>query len=258
MTLRVNNLSFNYNSEVSVFKNISFSIEKGEFTSLLGTNGAGKTTLFKLILGFLKPKEGNIYLDDIPLDKYKIKEKAKKIAYIPQFTQTAFPYTVFNTVLMGTSANLSTLRKPKKKEEDLVLEILDSLKIIHLKDKKVSEISGGERQLALIGRALAQNAKILILDEITSNLDYGNRTLVLDILKDLSRSGYSILLSTHNPEAALIYSDKIITLDKGKISFTGAAKELSENNILSHLYKTPISVRTLEQNGKTHYICIPE
>ena len=120
-----------------------------------------------------------------------------------------------------------------------------------------NEISGGERQLALIARALAQKAKILILDEITANLDYGNQIKVLSMISKLTEQGYTILFSTHNPEGALIYADRILLLDSGKISFSDTPEKLAATDLLSSLYKTDLYIEKLSIDNKSRYICIP-
>jgi len=257
MRIEIKNLSFSYNSSQKVLDDISLNLIEGEFVSILGCNGAGKTTLFKSMLGFLTPQKGTILLDKQPLSSYKPKEIAQKIAYIPQLSYSTFDYTVFNTVLMGTTCQISTLSTPKKREEEAVNSILANLGISHLAHKKINEISGGERQLALIARALAQKAKILILDEITANLDYGNQIKVLSMISKLTEQGYTILFSTHNPEGALIYADRILLLDSGKISFSDTPEKLAATDLLSSLYKTDLYIEKLSIDNKSRYICIP-
>jgi ABC-type cobalamin/Fe3+-siderophores transport systems, ATPase components len=257
MRVEIKGLNFAYRKERKTISDLSLSLNEGEFVSLLGCNGAGKTTLFKLILGFLKPDGGTIEFDGVKLENHSAKEIAQKVAYIPQLAFSTFDYTVFNTVLMGTTAQISTLSSPGKKEEERVWEMLEKLNITNLAERKINEISGGERQLALIARALSQNAKILILDEITANLDYGNTISVLEIIKDLSRQGYTILLSTHNPETALFYADRIMLLEHGAISFSGTPGQLAKEDRLSRLYGKPLFVKEIEVDGRLRYVCLP-
>ncbi len=257
MRVQIEDLCFTYPSGQKVLCNLSLSLKSGEFVALLGCNGAGKTTLFKSLLGFLPLQKGRVFIDGKEIEEYQARELAQKIAYIPQSSFSTFNYTVFNTVLMGTTCQLSTFSSPKKEERKQVLEILERLNILHLKDKRVKEISGGERQLTLIARALAQKAKILILDEVATNLDYGNQILLLNMIANLSRQGYTILFATHNPEGALTYADRVILLDKGHIIFSAPPCKLAGSTLLSQIYHTPLHIQEIFMADKLRYVCLP-
>lgn len=252
MSLKVENLSFSY-FDKQVLDNISFQVKKGEFVCVLGKNGAGKSTLFKLLLGFLKRDEGDIFIEDKSLDEFNRKELAREIAYIPQYSTSAFSYSVFHTVLMGTTCRLDTLGSPKAKEKKIALDALKQFGIDHLSYKNCDSISGGERQLVILARAIAQGSKILVLDEPTANLDYGNQFRVLDTISSLKKMGYSIILSTHNPEQALWFSDKVMFLDNKKILAYGRTKDIVSPSLLKQIYG--IDIDLVEKDGRK--LCFP-
>ena len=241
MILEISDLSFSYPKH-PVLPNISLSAKGGEFISLLGNNGSGKTTLFKSILGLLKVKSGSVSIDGENLNNMSIKERAKKTAYIPQETKQVFAYSVLSQVLMGCTANISTLASPGEKEVQTALDALKTLGIEHLKDRNINALSGGERQLVLCARALAGKAKCLLFDEPTASLDYGNQISVLSIIHKLTKSGYLAIVSTHNVEQALNFSTRIILLNNKQITFNGTPEQLVNSDILERFYMTPLSV----------------
>lgn len=244
-----------YKTDTLVLKDVSFTISSGEMVAFLGKNGAGKTTLLRNIPSFLTPLSGDVLIDGISVRSMSLQDKAKAIAYIPQFSQTAFAYTVKESVLMGRSPHISLFSKPSREDERRALEILEELGILALADRPTNEISGGERQLVLIARALMQDAKLLILDEPTSFLDYSNQLLVLEKTYELVKKGYACLYSTHNPDLALAYSTRILAMDKGKIAFSMKPEELEGSNALSSIYKRPLIV---ERTQAGRLICVPQ
>lgn len=245
----------NTKADALVLNDVSFSISSGEMIAFLGKNGAGKTTLLRIIPSFLTPLSGDVLIDGVSVHSMPLQDKAKAIAYIPQFSQTAFAYTVRESVLMGRSPHISLFSKPSKNDERRALEILEELGILALVDRPTNEISGGERQLVLIARALMQDAKLLILDEPTSFLDYSNQLLVLEKTYELVKKGYACLYSTHNPDLALAYSTRVLALDKGKIAFSMKPEELEGSDALSSIYKRPLIV---ERTQAGRLICVPQ
>ena len=209
MSVEVSNLSFSYGDRLIIDK-INFYVEDGQLISVLGPNGVGKSTLFRCILGLLKDYTGKIFLTGKDIKKLSTGEMAKLIAYIPQSHYPSFNYSVFDMVLMGTAVQISSLSSPGKKQIELVNRALDKMGIYHLKERGYMQISGGERQLVLLARALVQEAKILVLDEPTSNLDFGNQIKVMLQIKNLAKEGYTIIQSTHNPDQTFLFSDKIM------------------------------------------------
>ena len=217
-------------------QDVSFSVQKGTLTAVLGANGAGKSTLFRCLLGFLTPQAGEIRLSGRPLSAYSRRETAEKIAYIPQSSEPIFNYTVIDTVLMGTTGTMNVLQRPGRRQQEAAMQALQRLGIEALAQRGIGTISGGERQLALIARALVQNAEILIMDEPTANLDFGNQQRVLAQIRALTARGYTVLLSTHNPEHALHYAHRVLALQGGHIAADGPTETALTPQLLQTLY----------------------
>ncbi len=253
--MEVKNLSFSYGTH-EVLKNISFSAEYGEVLSVLGPNAVGKSTLFSCILRLLTPKNGEILIDGNSVASLTAKQLAKKIAYIPQSHNPVFNYSVFDMALMGTTAQLGTFANPGKAQTALVEQALERLGILHLRDRGYLQLSGGERQLTLFARALVQNAKILIMDEPSASLDYGNRLRVMQTVRSLATEGYCIIQSTHDPDQAYLYSDKLLALYDGKVLAHGAPKDVFDAPLISKLYGVEVEVCKI--NGDAHRVCIPK
>ena len=226
MEIEVQNLTFSYGKQPAL-REVSFSVQKGTLTAVLGANGAGKSTLFRCLLGFLTPQAGEIRLSGRPLSAYSRREAAGKIAYIPQSSEPIFNYTVIDTVLMGTTGTMNVLQRPGRRQQEAAMQALQ---------RGIGTISGGERQLALIARALVQNAEILIMDEPTANLDYGNQQRVLAQIRALTARGYTVLLSTHNPEHALHYAHRVLALQGGHIAADGPTETALTPQLLQTLY----------------------
>ena len=188
MSVVIENLYFSYGRD-PVLRDVSFHADYGEFWSVLGPNGAGKSTLFRCILGLLRPTSGNILIDDAPISSLSARQLARKIAYIPQSHNPVFNFPVLDMVLMGTTARLGGFESPKQKEIREAEDALKQLGIFYLRDRGYGNISGGERQLVLIARAIAQKAKILIMDEPSASLDFGNRLHLMQTVRALARDG---------------------------------------------------------------------
>ena len=235
MKLTVSDLRFSYGTH-TVLSGVDFSLSQGEMMSVLGTNGTGKTTLFKCILGFLPQYAGSIQIDGEEARSLHPRELAKRIAYIPQNHQQSFGYSVLDMILMGTAHSLSLFSLPGETQKKDAYAALERLGIAHLAEKNIGRISGGEQQLVLIARALAQKAKLLIMDEPTASLEYGNQDRVMQLVNGLAQDGYSILLSTHNPQHALWYSDHVLALKGGHVLAKGEPDDIITTSFLRDLY----------------------
>lgn len=255
MGIEVKNLSFAYKKGTPVLQNVSFELESGKLVCLLGPNGVGKSTLFKCMLGLLKNFGGSVFIEGEDVSRLTQKQLARKIAYIPQSTAPAFNYTVCEVVLMGTTALTDSFASPGKKEKELADEALETLGIGHLRDRMFMNISGGERQLALIARALAQQAKILFMDEPTANLDYGNQIRVLEKVRELTKRGYTVIQSTHNPEQTFMYADEVLAVKDGKIIAQGRPNEVMDKTLIESLYGVSVRVESLFDDKMR--VCIP-
>ncbi|MEA4902961.1 ABC transporter ATP-binding protein [Desulfitobacterium sp.] len=256
--LEVKNISYSY-GPCKVLHDISFKVESGELMCVLGPNGCGKTTLLKNILGLLSPSVGSIWIDGQEIRKLSPKQLAQVMAYIPQEHTPPFPYTVFDVVLMGRTAYLaSNLSVPGKKDEAIAEEALADLNITYLKDKIYTKISGGERQLVLIARALVQQPKLLVMDEPTSSLDFGKQNVVLEHARNLSRKGISILMVTHDPGHALFCADQVVTMKKGRLLKIGTPQEVISEESMQEMYGTEVKIGNIclpdERNIR---VCVP-
>lgn len=235
MMLDIHALHFSYDDR-AVLQGVDLHLGEGELVFLLGGNGAGKTTLFRCISGLLKPSQGEILLDGKPLSSLSARERAKLIAYIPQINRPVFAYSVLDMVLMGTSHRLGALASPGSAERHIALDALARLGMEDFASRSYAQLSGGEQQLVLIARALAQQSKVLLMDEPTSALDYGNQLKVLDQAASLAQQGYTILLSCHNPQLALLYARRIAALHEGRIIADGEGEDVLTPQCLSTLY----------------------
>ena len=252
MQIELENVSFSY-GVVPTLHDVSFSVRQGALVAVLGPNGAGKSTLFRCILRLLKPSAGTIRLcgeDTAAIDRRRL---AKLAAYIPQSSTPVFNYTVEDAVLMGTTGALSALQAPSRTERERCARALEQLGISDLAQRGIAQLSGGERQLALIARALVQDARVLIMDEPTANLDYGNQRRVMQQVRALADGGYTILLSTHNPEHALHYATQVLALQNGRVIADGVTADTLTPELLAWLYGIHAEVRRIDG----HTVLIP-
>ena len=254
MSIEVKHLSFSYGKR-QVLKDVSFSVGKGRLLSVLGPNGVGKSTLFRCILGLLHGFQGEITVDGVSVSALGARELARKVAYIPQSNYPAFQYSVFDMVLMGTTAQSRAFSPPGPKQEAAAREALERLDIGHLADRSYTRLSGGERQLVLIARALAQQSPVLLMDEPTANLDYGNQIRVLTKVRALADAGYTIVQSTHNPEQSYLFSHQILAMKDGQVLSHGTPDEVMNEDLIKALYGIDAEVVPL-RDGRMR-VCIP-
>lgn len=255
MSIEVKDLSFAYGSHI-VLNQVSFSVHKGSFTALLGANGAGKSTLFRCILGFLPHYQGCITLCGQDIRTLDRRQQARLAAYIPQISAPVFNYTVLETVLMGACGSISPLQRPGQAQRERAMEMLERLGVGYLAGCGINEISGGERQMALIARAMAQQAKILLMDEPTASLDYGNQFRLLQQVRQLADSGYTVLLSTHNPEHAFRFATDVLVLREGGVRAFGPAAETLTEELLREIYRIPLTVADIPVPGGSVKGCV--
>ena len=254
MTLEIRRLAFGY-GERTVGADISLSLATGEVLALLGPNGAGKTTLFKTVLGLLPVKAGDILLDCKPLSAWSRRQRAKRIAYVPQAHAALFPFTVLEVALMGRAPHLAPFSSPGARDRRIAMEALAGLGMAHLATRPYTEISGGERQMALIARALTQEPSILVMDEPTANLDYGNQMRVLSHIRSLAERRLSVVLSTHNPDHAFLVADRVALLHASKLIALGSAREVLTPAALKQLYDIDVVIGSID--GSKARLCAP-
>lgn len=254
MMLTVENLAFGFPQGGRSLTGISFTLSGGDVTCILGPNGAGKTTLIRCLLGGLRPLSGTITVDGVPARNLNARQFAAKVAHVPQSTDSVFGHLVSDIVLMGRSAHLSMMQAPSSHDREITERALERVGIAHLAYRQFATVSGGERQLCLLARALAQEAPILIMDEPAASLDFGNQIKILDIIASLARSGYAILMTTHHPDHALLVGTKILSLREGHVFGSGSPRTLLSSQFLSALYGAP--VRIVEEADGTR-ACVP-
>jgi iron complex transport system ATP-binding protein len=250
----INHAEFSYNGKEKIFKDINLSLENGDVLCILGPNGTGKSTLIKCMNGLLKLNSGDILLDNQSINSMNKNDLAKIIGYIPQTHNSTFAFSVFDVVLMGRAPHLSLTSVPGKKDYKIAEDALKSLGILHLKDKTYTEISGGERQMVLIARVLAQKPRILLLDEPTSHLDFGNQIRTLEVINKLSERGLSVIMTSHFPDHAFLSSNKVAIMNRGTIVDIGTPESVITEDNMRNAYG--IDVKILEVNAYRK-ACIP-
>jgi iron complex transport system ATP-binding protein len=254
MTLELRDLAFGYGAR-TVGQGVTLTLARGEVLALLGPNGAGKTTLFKTMLGLLPVQVGEIVLDGVPLTSLSRADRAKRIGHVPQAHAALFPFPVRDVVLMGRAAHLSPFAAPGATDRAIADEALARLGMTHLADRPYTEISGGERQMVLIARALAQQPGILVMDEPTASLDYGNQMRVLAHIRRLAREGMSIVLSTHNPDHVFMVADRVALLHEGKLAGLGPPQTVLTPQRIKQLYDVDVVMGVLP--GGNAPVCSP-
>lgn len=257
MLIEAKNISGGYGAK-KVCNDISFSLDSGEMLCVAGPNGSGKSTLFRLLLRFNPLMTGEIFFDGRNLQEMTTKELADNVAYIPQNHNPVFAYSVLEVVLMGRVNHFSYLSTPKAVDEDIAHKCLEMLKISKLADNNYMELSGGQRQLVLIARALAQEARVLIMDEPAASLDYANGQLILRAVADLRRKGYAVIMSTHSMDTPFACADKVLLLKTGDVFAYGAPLGTLTPQNLEAVYGIPMDVMQVkDRNNNTRYFCLP-
>lgn len=257
MKLEARNLDFGYRDR-RVGSDVTLSLAAGEVLCLLGPNGSGKTTLFKTLLGLLPPQGGQVLVDGTDARQKKRDEVARLLSYVPQAHVAFFPFTVREVVLMGRTAHLGVFSSPSRHDREVAQAAIERMRLAHLADAIYTRISGGERQLALIARALAQDGRIIVMDEPTANLDFGNQVRVLEHIQAVARAGISVLLSTHDPDHAFLCADRVAMLHEGRLVRLGVPDEVITAESLRRIYGVDVVVtRVPMAGGGERRVCIP-
>lgn len=248
--LSLENIHFRYYPDgPNVLTDLSLNIPSGKVTAILGPNGTGKTTLLHILLGLLKPFQGNVKVSGKPHREYSRQDLSQMIGLVPQFESIPFNFSVFEYVLLGRSPYLKPFQLPGEEDVRITEDALESAGIQHLAEKPVTEISGGERQLVHISRVLSQQTRILLLDEPTAHLDLENQNRILKLLKLMSTRGKTAVLTTHDPNAAIFAADYFVLMNRGNIAAEGDLNKVITAENLSAIYRTPIRVE--HTNGYT-------
>lgn len=235
MSLKAINLEIGYEAKTTV-KDINLQLESGEVLAVLGPNGCGKTTLFRTLIGMLKPLGGQVHVNGNAINSFNRKQLGKLIAYVPQCHNCTFSYSAFDVALMGRLPFLKSYQEPGEKDERIVNDIFYMLNISHLSARKFQTLSGGEKKLILIARALAQEPDYILMDEPTSELDINNTIMVLNQILTLKQKGLGVIVATHMPKEAKVYADKILFLKDNIVLTSGKASKLDDKDLIRDLY----------------------
>ena len=253
MKLAGRGLSIGYSDRL-VGRDLDVALETGEVLALLGPNGSGKTTLLKTLLGLLAPKAGDVQLDGRTLNNYSSRDRARLIAYVPQSHQATFAFTVETVVLMGRIAHGNLFSRPTAADRAVAARSLERFGIAHLRERPYTMISGGERQLALLARALAQEPQFIVLDEPTASLDFGNQGKVMREIRSLAASGHGVLFTTHDPNHAMRAADRAYLLRDGARVADGAVGAVLNREQLMMLYDAPVEKITDPTVGASAFL----
>jgi iron complex transport system ATP-binding protein len=257
-TLEVSGLGFAYGRQ-QVLDGVTFCARAGDLIALLGPNGVGKSTLMRCILGFEHGYTGNIAICGMDAGALSARQMAQRIAYIPQSSSQVFDFTVLELVLMGAAPRLGLLSVPGVSEQTEALEVLDSLGIAHLAHRGCGRISGGEYQLALLARALLQKAHILMMDEPTASLDYGNQYRVMERIAALAHRDFIVLFSAHDPNQVLRHANRALILEGGTLVADGSPVDVMGEQALSALYGINVRRHVVGgSDGEDFMVCVPE
>ena len=256
--IEARHISYAYRPGITILHDVSFSLKEGEILYILGRNGSGKTTLLHCLAGLIKPDRGNVLISGKPIDDYSPSERARRVGLIPQIHSPLFNYSVKEMVMMGRAPHLNWLGSPTYYDNLLVEEALEQVGLTELRDQPYKEISGGERQLALIARGIVQKCKVLLMDEPTAHLDLSNQYRVSEIINQLSRQGLSFIVSSHEVNDALVYSDHVMLMSGGWITEFGPPKDVLTERSLSETYgiKTKL-IFDMENNNTIPRAVVP-
>ena len=256
--LEVEGIRYSYRPRSrEVLQCVSFTLDDGEILCLLGSNGTGKTTLLRCMMGFEKPKAGSITVDGIDMGRLSVKQRAHHMAYVPQYSSLAFPYTAREVVLMGRVSHLQGASGHSDADMQATDEALERLQVTRLANKRYQEMSGGEKQMVLVARALAQQAKTLVMDEPTANLDYHNQVKILAAIKHLAGEGLRILMTSHYPDHAFLACSTVALMNGGRIQKLGKPDDVVTSESLTELYDTPVCVTKTRVGSEWFKTCIP-
>jgi iron complex transport system ATP-binding protein len=252
--LAAHGLGFGYGAKI-VGRDVDLALQSGEVLCLLGPNGSGKTTLFKTMLGLLPAQSGEVRVGGAPMAGLARQQIARRVAYVPQAHSAHFPFRVVDMVVMGRTAHLGLFASPTREDRRKAQGALDRLGIGELAENEYTRISGGQRQLALVARALAQDAPAIVMDEPTASLDFGNQVVVLSEVKRLAAQGLAVLLSTHDPDHAFSVGNRVALLDGGRLIAQGPTGDVLTPERLRAVYGVSVVVERLSQ-GQT--VCAPD
>jgi len=258
MIIEVSDASYSYNRGEVIFEDIGFSVSQGEILSILGPNGCGKTTLLKCINALFSLDAGSVRINGKELHDFHQSDIGKTVGYVPQVSESTFPYTVLEMVLMGRAAHLALFSSPSQHDVDIAQSCLEDLGIAYLAERPYSNISGGQAQLVLIARAMAAEPQVLLLDEPTSHLDFRNQMVILNTLEKLSADkNIASIMTTHFPDHALSVSDKAMLMGDNKTGLSGDVSEVLSEENLQRVFGIDIRIIDFEDENNKIKTIVP-
>ncbi len=258
MSIKVQEICFSYGRE-PVLRNISFEVERGEFVSLIGPNGSGKTTLLKILIHLLIPQKGEVLIFNRNLNSYSRKDIARIIGFVPQDNVFVFPYTVLEVVLMGRTPYLKGIGFESREDVEIAFEAMKLTGTEHFANKPINSLSFGERQRVLIARALAQQPKIILLDEPNAHLDISHQIDIFSLLKTLSvEKRVTVISVSHDLNLVSSYSDKVILLSNGQIYAMGSPESVLTEENIRNVFNTDVLVDLNPATEKPRITLLPD
>ena len=239
--IEARNIRFSYNAS-EVIKNVSLAVAQGEFVGIIGPNGAGKSTMLRILCGILRPKLGATFIFGNNITSFNPRNLAQQIGFVPQETHFSLNYMVEDIVLMGRYPYLHAFQKEGKKDFEVMERALQSAEVFEFKNRTINSLSSGERQGVVIARALAQEPKILILDEPTSHLDLHHQFTIMELLKKLNGQGLSIIIVNHDLNLASLYCQRLVLMHYGEIYSQGTPQLIIDEKILKAVYGTEVKI----------------
>ncbi len=248
--LSVERVTFSYDGTRTILREVSLPIRPGELVVLLGPNGAGKSTLLNCIAGLLSPASGRVVLGEEEVRRIPPNRFARQVAYVPQTLTSVYAFQVRDYIAMGRAPHLGLFRRPGREDLERVDRAMEDLGIAHLARKPCTQLSGGERQMVSVCRAVVQEPRLILFDEPTSALDFGNQARTISLIKRLSLRGYAVLMTTHNPDHAVMLDGTVGVLDREGRLRTGSAEEIVTEELLSRVYRIPVVISHVERAGR--------
>lgn len=254
--LEVRDLHTGYSGR-EIVHGATFDVQRGEFVCILGANGCGKSTTLKTILGLIEPMSGSIEMDGKSTVRMREPERARLFAYIPQTHTPPFPYAVRDVVMLGRTPYIGRLSLASAQDERVVDEAMERMGVAELALRPYTQLSGGQQQLVLIARALAQQPDLLVMDEPTASLDFGNQQLVLHQMRTLAHDGTSVLMVTHDPDHATLCADRVVVMENGEVIAQGAPLDVMDTACMRRIYKAEVEMVDIKVAGRVQRVCVP-
>lgn len=254
--LEVRGLKCGY-GKAEIVHGVDFDIGAGEFVCVLGPNGCGKTTTMKAVLGLLPTMGGSVEVDGRPVAGMTERERARHLAYIPQAHTPPFPFSVADVVILGRTPYVNRMRSVPAEDKRIARESMERMGVLEFAERPYTHLSGGQQQLVLIARALAQQPGLMVMDEPTASLDFGNQQLVLRQMRNLADSGTGVLMVTHDPDHALFCAHRVIVMESGRVIAQGPPARVLDQPCLQRIYGTDVRVLDVDVDGVSTRVCVP-